>query len=168
MKYELLPTTKIAIKQSNVKGRGVFAVQDLEEGELIEECHFIISGCAKDMKDSELARYVFSLFYNEQLSPKENARLNFQSSFQLSIDDEDIQQSFLDDLKELGYEDISKLFSTATVLGFGMIYNHSNHANIDYSIDYEDFLFKYKTNKKIKKGEELFINYGNPQREDLK
>jgi SET domain-containing protein len=49
-----------------------------------------------------------------------------------------------------------------------MIYNHSLNPNIEWDIDYNDFVFKYKTNQKISKGQELFINYGNPERKDLK
>jgi len=168
MKDELIAPTKIVVKKSNLKGRGVFAAQDLDAGEIIEECHFIISGCAKDMQDKELARYVFTLFYNDKLSHEENERLNFQSFFKLMIDDEEVRNSLFEEIKELGYEDISKIFSTATVLGFGMIYNHSERNNVDCSIDYKDFLFRYKTNQKIKKGQELLINYGNEERPDLK
>lgn len=168
MKEELIAPTKILVRKSKLKGRGVFANQDLEAGEIVEECHFIISGCTKDLQDKELARYVFTLFYNDKLSHEENERLNFQSFFKLMIDDEEVQNSLLEEIKELGYEDISEIFSTATVLGFGMIYNHSKDNNIDYSIDYKDFLFRYTTNQKIKKGQELFINYGNEERQDLK
>lgn len=168
MKDELIAPTKITVKKSKIKGRGVFATQDIEEGEIIEECHFIICGCPKNMQDKELARYAFTLFYNDKLSPKENERLNFQSLFKLIVDDEEVQNSLFKEIKELGYKDISEIFSTATVLGFGMIYNHSKYNNVDYSIDYKDFLFRYKTNQKIKKGQELFINYGNEERTDLK
>ncbi len=168
MKDKLLPLTKIFVGKSSCKGRGVFAAQDLEQGELIEEAHFIISGCGKDLQDEHLKRYVFSLFYNEKFSAEENERLNFQSIFKLMIDDEDIQNSLLEELKELGYDDLSKVFSTAVVLGYGMIYNHSSNPNIEWEIDYNDFIFKYKTNQKLSKGQELFINYGNSERKDLK
>jgi SET domain-containing protein len=168
MKDKLLPLTKIFVGKSSCKGRGVFAAQDLEQEELIEESHFIISGCASDLQDEQLKRYVFSLFYNEKFSAEENERLNFQSLFKLRIDDQDIQNSFFQELKDLGYDDSSKIFSTAAVLGYGMIYNHSLNPNIEWDIDYNDFVFKYKTNQKISKGQELFINYGNPERKDLK
>ena len=168
MKYDLLPLTKIAVGKSKIKGRGVFALQDLEENEVIEEAHLIISGCPKDMQDKELARYAFTLFYNENLSPQENDRLNFQSIFKLMIDDEEVKSSLLSEIKDLGYEDISEIFSSATVLGFGMIYNHSKEPNVNVEIDYKDFLFRFTTNKKIKRGEELFISYGNNERKDLK
>lgn len=168
MKEELVHPTKIAVRKSRVKGRGVFATQDLDEGEVVEECHFIISGCSKDMQDKELLRYVFSIFHDKNLSPEENQGLDFRSKLAMFLDDEELQNSFLEEIRELGYEDISQIFSSATVLGFGMIYNHSKHNNIDYSIDYKDFVFRYTTNQKIKKNQELFINYGDEERKDLK
>jgi len=168
MKDKLLPLTKIFVGKSSCKGRGVFAAEDLERGELIEEAHFIISGCTKDLQDEQLERYVFSLFYNKELSSEENQRLNFQSFFKLGIDDKDIQNSLFEELKELGYDDPSRIFSTAVVLGYGMIYNHSLNPNVEWEIDYNDFVFKYKTNQNVSKGQELFINYGNSERKDLK
>ena len=75
----------------------------------------------------------------------------------------------LKDLKELKYQDISKIFSTAAVLGYGMIYNHSfENFNATWEIDFKDFLFRYKSIRSIRQGEEILINYGNPEREDLK
>lgn len=46
------------------------------------------------------------------------------------------------------------------VFGYGSMYNHSKNNNVDYYLDNQDRFFKYVTNKKIKKGDELFINYG--------
>jgi len=168
MKDNLLALTKIFVGKSSCKGRGVFAAQDLEKGELIEEAHFIISGCPIDLQDEQLKRYVFSLFYNEKFTAEENKRLNFQVIFKLMIDDKKIHDSLLEELKEFGYDDFSKVFSTAVVLGYGMIYNHSSNYNVEWEIDYNDLVFKYKTNQNVPKGQELFINYGNSERKDLK
>lgn len=49
------------------------------------------------------------------------------------------------------------------VFGYGSIYNHSNKPNILYSVNAQlpsDRLFIYSALKNIKKGDELFINYG--------
>ena len=49
------------------------------------------------------------------------------------------------------------------VFGYGSIYNHSLHPNIIYSISPKlpsDRLFTYQAFKNIKKGDELYINYG--------
>lgn len=168
MKYDLIPLTKIEIGKSKIRGRGVFASQDLKKGELIEEAHFIISGKTKRLQDKELGRYVFSMFYNEKLTPQENERLNFQIILKSMIPDEDLRKDLEEEIKDLGYSDLTSIFSVAVVLGYGMIYNHSNEANVDFDLDYNDFVFKYTTNQSIKKGEELFINYGNDKRKDLK
>lgn len=44
-------------------------------------------------------------------------------------------------------------------LGYVSLYNHSYSANCDYEMDFEASLVKITTTKKIKKGEELMINY---------
>lgn len=44
-------------------------------------------------------------------------------------------------------------------LGYVPIYNHSYLSNCDYDMDYESALITIKTMRKIKAGEELFINY---------
>ena len=72
------------------------------------------------------------------------------------------------DVKELGYEDLSSIFTTATVLGNGMIYNHATVNNVDCRMNFKDFCFCYSANREIKRGEELFINYGQSSRKDLK
>jgi len=43
--------------------------------------------------------------------------------------------------------------------GYLSMYNHSYNANCDYEMDIEDEMMRIKTLRKIKKGEELFINY---------
>jgi uncharacterized protein len=44
-------------------------------------------------------------------------------------------------------------------LGYVPLYNHSYHANCEYEMYYEQQLIVVKTVRKIKRGEELFINY---------
>lgn len=44
-------------------------------------------------------------------------------------------------------------------LGYVSLYNHAYSSNCDYEMDFEHRLVTIKTVKKIKKGEELFINY---------
>ena len=84
------------------------------------------------------------------------------------IPDQDLRKDLEEEIKDLGYSDLTSIFSVAVVLGYGMIYNHSSEANVDFDLDYNDFVFKYTTNQSIKKGEELFINYGDNKRKDLK
>ena len=44
-------------------------------------------------------------------------------------------------------------------LGYVSLYNHAYSSNCDYEMDFEHRLVTIRTVKKIKKGEELFINY---------
>jgi len=167
MKDNLIQPHYISVRNTQDMGRGVFADRDIEKGTIVEECHFIISGCPIDIQDAELKRYVFSMFYDKDITSEKNQELDFRSKFLLRVDDEEIVNTFIQELKSLGYKDLNKIFSTATVLGYGMIYNHSENYNIDYRIDYKDFCFRFKTNRKVFKDEELFINYGNTQRNDI-
>ncbi len=169
MKYELIRSNKISTGESSVGGRGVFASENIEAGEILEEAHFIVCGAKQTSQDKQLSRYFFSLFYNEASPPEENQEINFKISLASQIDDEDLKNKILKDLEELGYKDISEIYCTAAVLGYGMIFNHSETKyNANWEIDFDDFLFRYTSLIDIKKGEEIFINYGNNQRKDLK
>jgi SET domain-containing protein len=44
-------------------------------------------------------------------------------------------------------------------LGYVSMYNHDYSSNCDYEMDYDHRLMTIKTVRKIKKGEELFLNY---------
>ena len=44
-------------------------------------------------------------------------------------------------------------------LGYIPLYNHSYHSNCAYEMDFRKKIIIIKTIKKIKRGEELFINY---------
>ena len=45
-------------------------------------------------------------------------------------------------------------------LGYGSLYNHSENANAYWSSDLENKTFKFISNREIKKGEEIFVWYG--------
>lgn len=44
-------------------------------------------------------------------------------------------------------------------LGWVSVYNHAYNSNCEYDMDYDDKTITIKTIRKIKAGEELFINY---------
>lgn len=44
--------------------------------------------------------------------------------------------------------------------GYGSFYNHSANPNVDWEVDQEAREIKYWTVRPVKKGEQLFINYG--------
>lgn len=45
-------------------------------------------------------------------------------------------------------------------LGYGSLYNHSNNANANWTHDFENKTFIFFSTQPIKKGEEIFIFYG--------
>ena len=160
VKHNLIPPNKICVNKSSLKGRGVFAKEDLYNGEIVEECHFIICGCPQDMKDDELRRYAFTITFKKDASPEANEEISVKALLAMSLEDEKMQEEILEDLVDLGYGDISQIFQTATVLGNGMIYNHASDNNINWEFNYENLTFEFSANKDIQAGEELFINYG--------
>lgn len=51
----------VQIKQSNLHGYGVFATRDIQQDELIEECHTLIfEGSSHEITARELLSYVFA------------------------------------------------------------------------------------------------------------
>lgn len=48
----------------------------------------------------------------------------------------------------------------AILTGFGIIYNHLDEPNADYTINQKNRLATIKAERKILKGEEIFISYG--------
>lgn len=48
----------------------------------------------------------------------------------------------------------------AIFTGFGIIYNHSDDPNADYYINMKNKVVLIKAGRTIKKGEEIFISYG--------
>ena len=58
------------------------------------------------------------------------------------------------------HEEIQSNYKVVNVLGYGMIYNHSNNPNVCYERDHKNKIFIFRAKKNIKKDEELFIDYG--------
>jgi len=166
MKYDLVSPKKLIIGKSSIKGRGVFAKSKIEEGEIVEECHFIIPEKDKGGEDNEMRRYMFGrLCVNTK---EEYEKLSSKLFLHQLVDDEDLKEELLESLKDLGYENLESLFSHAFVLGLGMVYNHSDNPNIMYEFDYDSMLFRYTASEEIEEGKELFINYGNTElRKDI-
>ena len=50
--------------------------------------------------------------------------------------------------------------TTLILLGYGCVYNHSKNNNADYYSDDKKKVIVFYAIKKIKKGEEIFSNYG--------
>jgi uncharacterized protein len=50
--------------------------------------------------------------------------------------------------------------TTMIILGYGCVYNHSSKHNADYWSDDDKNVIVFTARRKIKKDEEIFINYG--------
>lgn len=100
----------LVVKRSLVHGYGVFADQDFEPNEIIEDCYYIQTTTTDD-------QFMDYYFYVDEKN-------------------------------------------SSILLGYGSIYNHSSEPNT-YIYRYTDAkLFTIFAKKRIKKGEEIFINYG--------
>ncbi len=63
----------------------------------------------------------------------------------------------------------TELEQIAIALGYGSLYNHSEHPNASYTYDYESRTISFKCIKRIDAGAEIFINYneGNEKNVEL-
>ena len=109
---------KIYADKSPIHGWGVFAKEDIMEGEVFEECPILTLPIEKGGVTSLLIDYRFNW-------PQGN----------------DWQEQVL-------------------ALGYGSLYNHSNDPNAFWVSDIENRIFKFVSNREIKKGEEIFVWYG--------
>jgi uncharacterized protein len=64
------------------------------------------------------------------------------------------------------YFDAKGKYSLMT--GYGIIYNHSEDPNADYVMNLKSRVCKIKADRTIKKGEEIFISYGDQWFKDRK
>lgn len=134
-KEKLFLSNKLEVRSSNIEGRGVFCLEDIERGELIEEAHIILLSDNKwENCDKELSRYVLPW-----------------------VELRDDWQDFCEENEGIEFRHASRPLA---VLGFGMIYNHSDDNNVDFHVDQHRFFCSYKANRDIVSGSELFINYG--------
>ena len=109
---------KIYTDKSPVHGWGVFAKEDIMEGEVFEECPILTLPIDKGEITSLLIDYRFNW-------PQGN----------------DFEEQVM-------------------ALGYGSLYNHSDNANSFWISDLENRTFKFISNREIKKGEEIFVWYG--------
>jgi len=117
MKDRLIFNSKIELRKSPIHGWGVFAKDDIQSNEILEEVPFLILPINKGD--------VSSLFIDY--------RFNFPSG-------------------DWKYQVLP--------LGFACYYNHSNDASASWYTDEENEIYIFKTNRVIKKDEEIFVYYG--------
>ena len=135
MKKNLFLSPHLQVQASEIEGRGVFSSQDITKGQLIEEAHMILLKNPKwEDCDEELSRFVLPWI-------------------ELRSDWEEFCEQHGGILEQHATRPVA-------VLGFGMIYNHSDDHNIDYYVDKRQYSCSYKSNRNIPAGVELTINYG--------
>jgi len=76
----------------------------------------------------------------------------------LVLEKEEVEGFFIDNYAYHWYPYTDGV--TALALGFGSLFNHSINDNIEYINDYDKDQIIFKTMRPIKKGEQLFIDYG--------
>ena len=151
MKNELIISRKIQVKKSPIEGFGVFALEDIAEGEILEEVPFVLMP-----KYTSLGK-VFHDFSNS---------VGYCAS----------KNKFYENLRQnLGFKEPEKYYFTwappqsdmsgekitfqVLPFGFGCIYNTSNAKNnAGWRVDKDTFTFY--TTKSIKAGDEIRTFYG--------
>lgn len=135
MKDKLFLSPHLEVKKSPIEGRGVFSTRDIKQGDIIEEAHMILLKNNKwEECDEELRRFVL---------PWVELRKDWKE--------------FCDEHGGILQQHATR---PVAILGFGMIYNHSDKNNVDYFIDKHQLLCSYKAKRDIAAGVELTINYG--------
>ena len=135
MKKNLFLSPHLQVRASDIEGRGVFSSVDIKRGEKVEEAHMILLENNKwEECDKELSRYVLPWV--------------------------ELREDWKDFCDKNGGILSTHATRPLVVLGFGMIYNHSDNHNLDYYVDKHQFLCSYKANRDIHANTELTINYG--------
>ena len=107
---------KVFVHPSPIHGLGVFAAQDILQGEIIEKCPLL--------------------------------RLDIDEKNELFVD---FRFWWTENEKRLFY---------VMAMGYGSFYNHSNEPNSYFFSNKETFTVDVVSTKNIKKGEEIFVDYG--------
>lgn len=143
-------SSKIEVRRSQIEGWGVFAKEDIEKGEILEESPFIILP-----SHTLISKNLFDIL-------RANNFLNIKEKYETNL------------IKNLGFKDADdyyfkwapkhqpdgeNLIYTVLPLGFGPIYNTSNSTNnAEWKIENNYFVFS--ASKKIKKDDEICTFYG--------
>jgi len=114
----MIHNPKVYADKSSIHGWGVFAKEDIIEGEMFEECPTLTLPIEKGEVTGLLIDY----------------RFNWPQGT-------DWQEQVL-------------------ALGYGSLYNHSENANAYWVSDIDKKTFKFISHREIKKGEEIFVWYG--------
>jgi SET domain-containing protein len=115
----MIYNSKIYLDKSPIHGWGVFAKEDIMEGEVFEECPIL----------------PLPMKYGEVRSVFIDYRFNWPQG-------------------------TNEWEEQVIALGYGSFYNHSENANAHWTSNYNERTFKFISNRKINKGDEIFVWYG--------
>lgn len=143
-------SSKIEVRKSKIEGWGVFAKEDIERGEILEESPFIIFPFY-----TLISKNIFDVLkINNFLNPKEKHAISLAKNLGFKEAD-DYYFKWAPKHQPEGED----LVYTVLPLGFGPIYNTSNSTNnAEWKI--EDNYFVFSASKNIKKDEEICTFYG--------
>jgi|TARA_R100001086_G_scaffold223147_1_gene140762 SET domain-containing protein len=126
--------SKVRVQHSPIHGYGVFAIEDIPAGMVIEEC----------VVATETISAVYEYYGKSTINRNSDLMLRYR---------------FQGPMTRHGNVDFYVIPA-----GFAMVYNHSNDNNVIWHHDVENRLMVFKALKPIKKGEECCTNYGyNPE-----
>jgi hypothetical protein len=115
---------KIELGYSSLQGRGVFATEDIVQGEIVERAPLVVMGFRMNYhKDPAIWDYMFT-----NTCPCEDCK------------------------KHGGH--------FLMVMGYGQMYNHQDDNSAEIRFDLKNQIADIVAIKKIKKGDEIFVNYG--------
>ncbi len=76
----------------------------------------------------------------------------------LVIDDDDLAED--NRLNDYLFTSPDVATDYLVIMGYGMMYNHSDDANAEWEIDDDNRFVKFSASKDIQEGEEIFQDYG--------
>jgi len=123
-KVKLNLPRKVELGYSELQGRGVFAIEDIPAGDIVERAPLVVMGFRMNYhKDPAIWDYMFT-----NTCPCEDCK------------------------KHGGH--------FLMVLGYCQMYNHQDDNTAEIRFDLKNQIADITAVKKIKKGDEIFINYG--------
>lgn len=115
---------KIELGESVLHGLGVFATEDIKEGEIVEKCPLVV---LQHRMNYQIDPVVWSHMYTNTCP--------------------------CDECKKHGGQFLM-------VLGYAQLYNHQDNNNAAMQLHVQDEYAEIKALRDIKKGSEIYINYG--------
>lgn len=135
MHGRLYRNSRIFVADSLIHGRGVFTDTIILPGEIVEKAPVVFpkERSRKLALDSEYLNYFFSW--------------------------PGLQEDWKKALDETGYLNLDQITYPVCVLGYAMMYNHSNTPNVVFEPIVEERIFEFRALRRILDGEELTICY---------